>query len=127
MHSNNPAAVTQNAGFSSHTANQLGMNLTPGVNGAFGRGANQLGGMNAIGPNAPSSVQFGFQGSTASPSVGHHMAQFNSHQYQTQYDASKYMMQQHAQSLQTQTSSLHPQNRGASNKQDQLPGGGFGF
>lgn len=45
-------------------------------------------------------------------------------QYQTQYDPSKYMMQQHAQSLQTQTSSIHQQNMN-SIKRD--PMGGFGY
>ena len=42
--------------------------MTPGVSGAFGRGGNHIA-INAVGPNAPSSVQFGFQGS-ASTSVG---------------------------------------------------------
>ena len=46
----------------------MGLNLTPGVSGGFGRGGNHIA-INAVGPNAPSSVQFGFQGNSASPSV----------------------------------------------------------
>ena len=66
----NQAAVTQNAGFSSQTANQLGLNITPGLSsgGAYARN-NQMA-INAVGPNAPSSVQFGFQGGSTSPNSG---------------------------------------------------------
>lgn len=62
VNNQNPAAVTQNAGFSSQTANQFGLNATPGLSsgGAYTRN-NQMA-INAVGPNAPSSVQFGFQG-----------------------------------------------------------------
>lgn len=109
VNSNNPATHTQNAGFSMDdggAANQLGFGVPSSMMGVpYNRGNN-------FGNHAPNSMQFGFVGGGNAPATQFNQ-QSSGSQYPGGYDPNKYgngggnvNYQNHAQSLQTQTSSM---------------------